>query len=163
MHSYNRKLGIVFTASSVFYTEGEGKFIDIFGETRFRPGVLPILRRLHREKYSIYIVCNVGEVLDNIFSLDSLHDFYEYIQDILEQRNIKLVQIYYECNLNSRRALPHPTMIKEVLEDFQYTNTDILLVGRDYIDYQAASRGNFDYWYADDFFNTLVPKRVNTY
>jgi histidinol phosphatase-like enzyme len=161
MYSYNRKLGIVLTASSIFYTGGEGKFIDIFTDTQFRPAVLPILRKVHCENYPIFLICNVGEVLESEFSVESLHAFYEAVQDFLIYSEIRIVQIYYECNLKSRRALPHPTMINDVCTDFNYKPEDLLVVGRDYIDFQAASRGGFEYWHGHEFFNTLVPKKFS--
>ena len=162
MYTYNRKQGIVLTASSIFYTGGEGKFIDIFTDTRFRPGVLPILRKCHSENYPLFLICNVGEVLENEYSVKSLHAFYEAVQDFLIFSEIRLIQIYYECNMKSRRALPHPTMIKDVCADFDLKPKHILVVGRDYIDYQAASRGGFDYWHGHEFFNTLVPKKLSS-
>lgn len=159
MVSYSRKRGLIFTASSIFYTGGPDRFIDIFQDTKFRPGVVPVLQRCYRERYALFLVCNVPEVLEGCYPLDSLYSFFNAVQDYWGYMGIKFVQIYYECNLKHRRALPSPRMLREVKEDFRYKADDLLIVGSGGFDEMAAEEGCFDFFQASDFFNTLVPKR----
>ena len=155
--TYNRKLCIVLTASAIFKTLGEGRFIDIGEEVTFSRRVIPILRSVHSKRYYLCLVCNVPEVLDGLYDRFTLLQFFQAMQEYLVHFNINFLQIYYETNLKDKRALPNPTMFQEVLSDFNFKKEQILIVGNDLGDFLAAKRGKIDFMGSEEFFNFIPP------
>ena len=157
---YQTKAGIILTGSSLFYTSGEGLFLDIFAEVKFRRRVLPILKAAYQKQYLLFLVLNAPEVFDGFYDITALHNFFEAVQDFLLDEGIRFVQIYYETNIISKRALPNATMLREILYDFQLNKYELLVVGHDKIDHIAAESALMTSVTDTDFFNTIPPVRT---
>jgi histidinol phosphatase-like enzyme len=127
-----------------------------------RPGVVPILKALVRENYSLFLVMNTPEILEGRFDLRQLHQFFNALQEYWYPANIEIVQIYYESNIKHKRALPKPQMFIEICDDYNYKPKDLVVVGCEYFDESAAKSGNFDFISSRNFFNTLVPQQLKS-
>ena len=159
--AYRQKAGVIFSLPTLIYSDcGNLDFPDSSLEVVFHKGVRPILKRLVKEGYFLFLLCNVSDVYYGTMTTDYVYDFLSYFQAQQLPEGVYFSQIYYECDPKSNRFMPFGGMVRDLQSEFNLKPKDLLIVGRNTCDMQCARNTHTDFVGAEVFFNTLVPKRV---
>ena len=123
-------------------------YLDDVKKIQLLPGVIDALSLLNDHQIPCFIVTNQSGIGRGFYTVDQYLQIEAYLDRLFLDHGIEFKQTYYcpyhpdhgvgEYKQESNDRKPNPGMLKRVMDDFNFTADELVMIGDNKVDIQAA-------------------------